>query len=81
MIRSVFDRFGVGMLAAVGLTLLALSVVGVAGLADRIDAATPPVTPVRSLDVRHDCHGDGTHPQRRRQNRREAPAGAPAREV
>ena len=51
MIRSLLDRFGVGLLAAVGVTLLAISVAGVSGLAERIDAASTPAAPVRSLDV------------------------------
>ena len=66
MIRSVLDRLGVGVLAAVGITLLAISVAGVAGLADRIDAAsTPPPAP--SLDVKRDCpweRGRDTGPRR-----------------
>jgi hypothetical protein len=55
MIRSLLDRLGVGVLAAVGVTLLAISVAGVAGLAGRIDAASTPAPGVRPVDVTRDC--------------------------
>ena len=63
MIRSLLDRLGVGVLAATGLTLLAISVTGVAGLGGRIEAAaTPAASPTPSIDVRdcpRDRHRDG----------------------
>ena len=80
MIRSLLDRLGVGVLAAVGVTLLALSVAGVAGLADRIDAASTPAAPVRSLDVSHDCPWKGKHHTGPRRFR-PAPQTAPSTEL
>jgi hypothetical protein len=71
MIRSLLDRLGVGVLAATGLTLLAVSVAGVSGLAGRIEAAAGPASsPAPALDVR-DCPRDG---HRDRFDRRERPA-------
>jgi hypothetical protein len=61
MLRTLLQRFGVGVLAATGLSLLALSVAGVAGLQDRLDAATRPTpAPAPTAPVR-DCPHE--HPQ------------------
>jgi hypothetical protein len=80
MIRSLLDRFGVGVLAATGLTLLAISVAGVAGLADRIDAASRPAAPVPSIDVSRDCPRDAHRDGSPRRDRR-APLDAPSTEL
>jgi hypothetical protein len=80
MIRSLLDRFGIGLLAATGLALLAISVTGVAGLAGRIDAASSPATPVPSLDVSRDCPRDGHRDGAPRRDRR-APLDTPSTEL
>ena len=63
MIRKLMDRLGAGAVAATGLTLLAVSLAGMAGLEQRIDAAARPSAPVVLDDVqveRRDCpHRDG----------------------
>jgi hypothetical protein len=70
MIRSLLDRLGVGVLAAVGVTLLAISVAGVAGLADRIDAASTPAPGVRPVDVTRECPWEHRHRALPRPDRR-----------
>jgi hypothetical protein len=57
MLRALLPRFGVGLLAATGLCLLALAVAGVAGLQDRLDAAARPApssAPGGPVDCPHD---------------------------
>jgi hypothetical protein len=80
MIRSLLDRLGVGVLAAVGVTLLAISVAGVAGLADRIDAASTPAPGVRPVDVTRDCPREHWRDARPRPDRRR-PVDAPSTEL
>jgi hypothetical protein len=63
MIRTLLQRYGVGVLAATGLCLIALAVAGVAGLQGRLDAATrhaPSSAPVSSPG--HDCPRDRERP-------------------
>ena len=79
MIRSLLDRLGVGVLAAVGVTLLAISVAGVSGLADRIDAASSPPPGVRPVDVTRDCPRERWRETRPRPDRR--PVDAPSTEL
>jgi hypothetical protein len=58
MIRKLMDRLGAGAVAATGLTLLALSLAGMAGLDQRIEAAARPSAPAVFEDVgvdRRDC--------------------------
>ena len=76
MIRSLLDRLGVGVLAATGLTLLAISVAGVSGLGGRIDAAPRPASsPAPALEVR-DCPRDRLH-----RDRHQTPAPPPSTEL
>jgi hypothetical protein len=59
MIRTLLQRYGIGVAAATGLCLIALAVAGVAGLQSRLDAATPPApssTPAEG--PAHDCPRD-----------------------
>ena len=77
MIRKLMDRLGAGAVAATGLALLALSLAGVAGLDQRIDAAARPAAPVVYEDVevdRRNCprHHDAPSP---------APTSGPATEL
>jgi hypothetical protein len=59
MIRTLLQRYGVGVLAATGLCLIALAVAGVAGLQSRLDAATPPAPSSAPAGERvHDCPRD-----------------------
>lgn len=77
MIRKLMDRLGAGAVAATGLALLALSLAGMAGLDQRIDAAARPAAPVvyEDLEVdRRNCprHHDAPSP---------APTSGPATEL
>jgi len=59
MIRTLLERYGVGVIAATGLCLIALAVAGVAGLQSRLDAATrtaPSSAPAEGPG--HDCPRD-----------------------
>ena len=79
MIRKLMDRLGAGAVAATGLALLTLSLAGMAGLDQRIDAAARPAAPAVyeedvEVDRRRDCprHRDAPSP---------APTSAPATEL
>jgi hypothetical protein len=72
MIRKLMGRLGAGAVAATGLALLALSLAGMAGLQQRLDAAARPSVPqtVENVAVdRRDCPRD-----RDREPERAAPA-------
>jgi hypothetical protein len=77
MIRKLMDRLGAGAVAATGLTLLALSLVGMAGLERRIDAAARPAAPAVFEEVevhRRDCPRHDDAPS-------SPPTSAPATEL
>ena len=78
MIRKLMDRLGAGAVAATGLALLTLSLAGMAGLDQRIDAAARPAAPaVYEEDVevdRRDCPRKHDAPS-------SAPTAAPATEL
>jgi hypothetical protein len=76
MIRKLMDRLGAGAVAATGLTLLALALLGMAGLEQRIDAAARPAPAVfEEVEVeRRDCPHRDRDPS-------PAPTTAPATEL
>ncbi len=77
MIRTLMDRLGAGAVAATGLTLLVLSLAGMAGLDQRIDAAARQTAPAASEDLavdRRDCPADENPPSTE-------PTAAPATEL